>query len=503
MLKSHHKKSSELFEPGKLLIQFKQTTPYEEVTKMHTEVSSSIIEHIPELNLSVVSVEPGKEMEYKNKYLSMENVAHVELNYYYFPDYKPNDPLYSKRTQTSAGLQRQWGLRRINPEPAWDIVHGFSPTVKVAVIDTGIDPGHPDLQGKFVDPINFSSSDPTDYTDQFGHGTFVSGIIAAKTDNNRGVAGTSFNTAFVIPIKAGNGGFALSPIIDGIIYAVSKGANIINMSLGGIVYSSIFQSAIDYAWGNGLVIIASAGNDGNEQVHYPAGYNHVLAVSATDRSDTLSSFSDWGVDVGITAPGVEILSTSTTYPTTMGLLPYYDVSDGTSFSAPLVSGVAAMLFAVKPSISNQEVIHTIQQTAEPIERDDDEVYEDEEYRDDENKKEWNSFYGYGLVNAGEAVKQTVEDCSKSDGIGSLYGQVVSKQTGSPVEDAWVTAVRRNKTRRKYITKSYVPTTVDFSSDGMFRLMNLPKGSYRIFINGQEIQTAKVSPGADTFLTLSV
>ncbi|HWP96997.1 MAG TPA: S8 family serine peptidase [Syntrophomonadaceae bacterium] len=426
--------------------------------------------------------------------------------------------------------------------------------MKIAIIDTGIDPNHPDLAAKIVDPINFFTGSPTDYVDRIGHGTWTAGIAAAITNNRTGVAGTSFNTANIIPIRVGDTSIPLSAVISGILYAVLRGAKVINMSLGFVFFSVLLQSAIDFAWDNGLVIIASAGNNGNEQVQYPAGNNRVLAVSATDKANDLAFFSTWGVDIGVAAPGVAILATVPTYTVPDFSFLNYDAADGTSASAPFVSGVAALLFALDPSLTNQQVIQIIERSARPLDEDEEDErvnpphFPEQPLRagnaiessnncqndvdrsnscDDKcnnkcepskpseiiiipnrpvadlSEKAWDPFFGYGLLNAGKAVRLLKQSQSSQSGLGSFYGQVVSQSTGLPIGGVTVSARVNGVTKREYVTKTNVPTFTILDTDGMFRLFNLPRGTYSIFVGSQQVQTAQIVPGADTILRLLV
>lgn len=397
----------------------------------------------------------------------------------------PNDPYYLNKIETSSGLQNQWGLQRINPGEAFNIVKQIIPQVKLAVLDTGIDPNHPDLAEKIIDPINFSSDDPNDYIDTNGHGTHVAGIAAAITNNNIGIASASFNTSYIIPIKVLGETGTTEAIVQGILYSIEKGANVINMSIGSSEYQQSIQMALEKAWNANIVIVAAGGNDGHEQPSYPGANNFVLAVSATNQENNLASFSNWGVDIGIAAPGTDILSTTPTYPLP-DILPNYDTLSGTSQATPFVSGVALILRTLQPQITNQKIIQIIQQSASKLVN---------------NKKQWFPFYGYGLLNESDAVNLLLsfQSCNICF-VGSFYGQAVDSNN-NPIETVTITAISNTTLQevRSYQTKS----------DGMFRLFNLPvNDTYSIIatLNSSSItliNDIQVVSGADIYLQLNI
>lgn len=524
-----------------LLVGFHQNCDRDQCLALHQANACSLVKHHPEISLDVVTVSTSNANNAYLTYKASGLVAYVEYATVYKPSFVPNDPFYSTPTQTSNnGLQCQWGLRRTNPEDAWDIVRNRPVSQVIAILDTGIDPNHPDLASKIVSAINFTNNNPNDIFDAIGHGTHVAGIAAAVTNNALGIAGMSFNTANIMVVKVLNGaqGGTTDWIIEGIMFAVNNGAGVINMSLGSSEYSQALQNTIDFAWSRGVVIVAAAGNTGSDQVNYPAGNNHVLAVSATNQGNDKAAFSSWGVDVGVTAPGVAILSTTPTYPI-QGILPNYDAFQGTSMASPFVAGLAVMLKAIYPQLSNMEIVQLIQRSARPIEA---------------TVKEWDAFFGYGLIDASNAAdrrdgrgisrldtinpnspcidnssntgnssrkkssgKRKSSDKRKSSGkqnkdkngrlrtqFGSFYGQVVN-QSGNPIGQLTITAVLGNLDVSQYTTKFNILIEGDgVASDGMFRLANLRPGTYDIYANfpqqqRSQIGTATIVPGADVYL----
>jgi subtilisin family serine protease len=239
-------------------------------------------------------------------------VAYAEPNWIYRAQATPNDPRYGQL----------WGLAKINAPGAWNITKG-SPAVKVAVVDTGIAADHLDLAANVVPGYDFvqGDADPRDFN---GHGTHVAGTIGARGDNGVGVTGVDWQVS-LMPVRVldGSGSGSSANVTAGLAYACSHGASIVNASLGGTGYSSAMRDAIA-ACPNTLFVVA-AGNDGvNDDTvpHYPCNYGappdnlaNVICVGATDRNDTLASFSNFGQSVDLAAPGVDVQSTWPAYDT--------------------------------------------------------------------------------------------------------------------------------------------------------------------------------------------
>ncbi|MEU9038967.1 type VII secretion-associated serine protease mycosin [Streptomyces sp. NPDC048352] len=259
---------------------------------------------------------------------------------------------------------RPWALQRVMLDALWARTRGQG--VRVAVIDTGVDRANPQLAGAldtgagrdFLDP---KGGDGTN--DTAGHGTKVAGLIAARPQQGTGFVGLA-PEATVIPIRQndgqGNGNAAtLAQAID---HAVAKGAQVINVSQdtdAPLTADSELAKAVQRALAANAVVIASAGNDGlsgQKRKTYPAAFPGVLAVASSDRNNERAAFSQPGDFIGVAAPGVDMVST----------VPGFGqcVDNGTSFSAPYVAGVAALLRAEHPQWTPQEVVWQIQNTAE-------------------------------------------------------------------------------------------------------------------------------------------
>ncbi len=285
----------------------------------------------------------------------------------------PNDEQYAS--------QQQWGVTQVKAEQAWDITTG-SDGIIIAIVDTGTAGDHPDLQGKVIGGRNFVN-DTDNASDDFGHGTYTAGIAAAASNNGQGIVGISWG-AKIMPVKVLNdrGSGSDEVIARGIHWAVDNGARIINASLGGREDTPILHEAAQYAHDHNILLVASAGNTPDGKPSYPAAYDTALAVGATGRSDTYTGFSSFGGYVGVSAPGVGILSTSWED----GKLDY-EYGNGTSASAPFVSGIAALIWSVNPGLTADQVKQIIEDTSDDL--------------GDPGRDE---HYGYGRVNALRAVQ---------------------------------------------------------------------------------------------------
>ncbi|MGR6316796.1 S8 family serine peptidase [Micromonospora soli] len=296
-------------------------------------------------------------------------VAGVSLDYKRKATVAPNDPAYTYGDQNY--------LNTVRLPQAWDRTKGSTSQV-IAVVDTGVDVTHPDLTGRTVTGYNVLSPGAAPADDN-GHGTMVAGIAAANTGNGIGVAGAAW-TARVMPVKVldAEGSGYDSDIAAGVIWAADHGAKIINMSLGGPGDDSALHDAIKYATGKGVVVVVAAGNDGDGRAQYPAAYSEVIAVAATDAAGKLTDFSSYGDWIDIAAPGAGIVST--------GPGGDYYIGDGTSFSAPIVSGTAALVRTLYPSLTPAQVLSWLRKNAR-----------------DAGPRGIDPYYGYGVLDAYASV----------------------------------------------------------------------------------------------------
>ena len=266
-------------------------------------------------------------------------------------------------TPNDVSFPSQWSLLKINAPLAWE-VNGGGANVTVAVVDNAVQTTHIDLASNMVAGKDMSSeldTDPNPPNDSFNHGTHVAGIVSAVTNNMEGIASASNNKVKIMPIKAtpddGNPN-GIYYGFEGIVWAVDNGAKIISLSWGGGGYSQAEQDVINYAYINGVMVVAAAGNENSEDLHYPSAYNHVLSVASLDQTDSRSSFSSYGSTIDISAPGRGILST---LPTNV-----YGSFSGTSMATPLVASCLGYIWSCFPSLTLAGLEALIKNTADDI-----------------------------------------------------------------------------------------------------------------------------------------
>jgi subtilisin family serine protease len=247
----------------------------------------------------------------------------------------------------------QWGPAKIRAGEAWIASRGGT---SIAVLDTGVNYNHPDLSGKVVLGYDFVNNDANPMDDN-NHGTHVAGIAAGKGNNATGVAGVAWNSN-ILAVKVCNssGSCPTTAIANGILYAIPR-AKIISMSLGGPFVQAPIQLAVASAVLNGKLVVAAAGNTGNNQPQYPCSYPSVLCVGSTTNTDARSGFSTYGPQVDIAAPGSGILSS---------VISGYAYSDGTSMATPHISGVAALVWSRYPAWSAAQVQNRLIATGKPL-----------------------------------------------------------------------------------------------------------------------------------------
>lgn len=353
---------------------------------------------------------------------------------------EPNDPIYQDGwdyLELGFIILKQWGLYNdglgsgfggggvfradIKAPEAWAINTG-SPTMVIAVLDTGLNYNHPDVATKmwkntdevagngidddgnglvddwrgwdFANNDNDPMDDHNDMGSEVHHGTFTSAIAAASTNDGTGMAGVSWGSPIMALKVMDSTGYGLEDVAaEAVIYAADNGAKIINMSLTGEDAPAL-KDAIDYAWSKGCLIVAASGNAGTSVDTYPASYENVLSVGATNESDARCTAADWGTGgsnygqyLDVMAPGNNILSC-----TNMMEPDGYFVLPGTSAAAPFVAGVAALVWSEYPGWTNAQVFSQITRTA-----------------DDIDQPGWDMYTGWGRVNAYRALTESTPE----------------------------------------------------------------------------------------------
>lgn len=254
----------------------------------------------------------------------------------------PNDQLYGN----------QWGPPDLNLAQGWQQRSVGTRQRIIAVVDTGVDFGHPDLQGNIWTAADGSHgwnciANNNNAADDYGHGTAVAGVAAATINNGVGIAGAAQELIMAVKVLDNTGSGTDATVACGIRWAVDHGASVINLSLGGGGTTTL-QNSVQYAWSRGALLVAAAGNAGARGVDCPACYNEVIAVSALQQGRTLAAFSNFGPKVELSAPGANIFTTIWPLTASLDFPPgcrggaFYCFLDGTSFAAPFVSGIAAL-----------------------------------------------------------------------------------------------------------------------------------------------------------------
>jgi subtilisin family serine protease len=353
--------------PNEYVLHYRPGTSAAAVKALVAASGGTIVGQIPELNAVAVRIP----LRAAASALGAEpDILSLEPNPVRKLAVTPDDP----------GRSSQWGLNAIHVYNAWDMTLGTGQIV--AILDTGSDLDHPDLAAHlqsgydFVDDDAVPAPDPA-FTNQW-HGTHVNGIANAVTNNGTGIAGVAWD-ARTLPVRIVDGEGASSfNIADGIVYATDHGARVINLSLGGPGWVKIERDAVNYAAAHGVIVVAAAGNDGDDIPFYPASYDHVISVASTTNTNGRSSFSNYGSYIDIAAPGSEIYSTL--YDNA------YGYAYGTSMAAPHLSGVAALVWSEGHATTAEDVTEALLCSALDL-----------------GAGGWDPFFGWGLVQADSAV----------------------------------------------------------------------------------------------------
>lgn len=360
--------------PDRILVKFKPTLSDQAIETTLAAYASKQKKRIPRIDVYEIQIPEGTSVE-EMVYVLLQNpdVEFAEPNYKTFITITPNDTLFkyqyalfnSGQEIGVPGSPKGKFRADIKATAAWEETKGDEETI-IAVLDTGVDLLHPDIKGKLKGSGRDFVNNDFDATDDHSHGTFVAGIAAAETNNNEGVAGVAWDCK-ILPVKImdkeGSGEY--SWLIQGIIWAVDNGADVINLSLGGDEPSSSLQSALEYAIEKDVVIVAASGNDG-ASVLYPAAYDeYCLAVAATDYNDERLGWSNFGPEVDVAAPGERVVGTVPTWYFGPGSFPY-GYGFGTSMATPHAAGLAALLRSLKPFLKASDIMDIIRYSADDV-----------------------------------------------------------------------------------------------------------------------------------------
>lgn len=423
------------FVEQEVLVRIKSGT---DIEKIVSEIGGKIIETLPQISVIRIKLEPRVSVAKAIQILEeLEEVEYAEPNGICYMHLVPNDLNYDS----------QWAPQLTGAESAWEVTTGAVEVI-IAITDTGVDGTHPDFGGKVIagyDTFNdISILANTDSAVHY-HGTHCAGIAAAVGNNGQGIAGVAWGST-IMPIKICDDGpdYTASDfdMAEAFTWAVDNGADIISCSFGGKGYAQTAKDAIDYAViDNGCIFITSMGNTSRNETNYPAGYQSVIAVGATDAHDEVASFSTTGNYMSVCAPGVEIYST----------MPGggYDYLSGTSMSCPFVAGAAALILSQSPGMSPEEIKTQLEETAVDL-----------------GSPGFDSIFGYGRIDLTAAVGAVGEN---------KYGVVdvlVTDRFDNPLPGASVILWQGGT----------VISTTNSNDDGHAKFEYIPPGEYGISVS---------------------
>ncbi|UKS30321.1 S8 family peptidase [Paenibacillus sp. HWE-109] len=386
------------YHQNEVVVKFKQDPTEAQLAQIKSEIKATSVQKI---GYTFVFRTEGMEAKALMAYFGKWDVAYVEPHFLYLtndyyddqeedttdttktdytnsqnsqtssiaPNFKPNDNLFSKY---------QWNLPLIETVEGWQFNRGAKDVI-VAVVDTGADLQHPDLKGQLLPGYNVITGNDQPQ-DDVGHGTHVTGVIAAIVNNNLGVAGmTWYNKVMPVKVLDQTGAGSTYSVAQGIIWAADHGAKVMNLSLGNYADSGFLHDAIKYAYDKDVALIAASGNDNTERPGYPAAYPEVFAVAASDSENKKAPFSNYGDYIDVTAPGVSIAST---YPDNQ-----YAALSGTSMASPHVTALAALIRSTNPNLKNTDVYQIMRDSAQDL-----------------GTTGFDKYFGYGLIDVSKAIQ---------------------------------------------------------------------------------------------------
>jgi len=346
---------------------------------VHKKIGAKVIRSIPSLGYDVIQLNKGTNLEKAvSYYVKQKGVKNVSPSYVY----------HSFGTEADPKKQDMYHLSLLQIDKALELAGNND--VKVAVIDSGVDFKHPDLKSQVLPPYNAAA--PVNTYSPSGHGTHVAGIIGAAKDNGIGGHGINPN-AKILPIDVFNGEEDAYDFViaQGILYAIEQGADVINMSLGLPVDSTLLKEAVQKAIDKGITIVAAAGNESTDNYSFPASYEGVIGVGSTNNRNELSYYSNYGPSVDVVAPGEDVYSTF--YDEEKGSS--FKEESGTSMASPVVAGIASLLKSKYPNLKPHEIEAILEMTAKDL-----------------GKKGYDLTFGHGLVDPVKALQFDLKNLPK-------------------------------------------------------------------------------------------
>ena len=372
--------------PGRLLIKFSDGISVDVQNWILRKQGVEVEDSMPQINIQVLKVPENSLIGIKSKLEKISGVEYVQTDSIIEPQIMPDDTEFSK----------QWHHNKIQTPNAWETSEGRQDII-IAILDSGFDATHPDLAGKFLASEGYNVVDRNNDWSvvSCGHGNLVAGAAGAMTNNNLGVAGVGWNNKILpIRITTSNCYSTSYYIAAGITYAADHGAKVANVSFGIYAGDRTITNAAKYMYNHGGLVVAAGGNNGQTLSYKDNRY--IISVGATDEHDDIASFSTRGKYIDFTAPGVSIYTTcrcTTSVFNSTGAFYYpvdYMYATGTSLSAPIVSGLIALMFSQNSSITPSQVYDNLKQSAIDL-----------------GSAGYDTSFGWGRIDAGKALKSIV------------------------------------------------------------------------------------------------
>ena len=433
--------------PDRLLVKPKAGARESAVHALFAKNGANQKEIIHQLDLRVVTVKPEKLQQVMERLRRNRNIEFVEPDWILAPSTVPTDPDYVN----------EWHLPKIDAPTAWDTTTGSS-AVTIAILDSGVDSSHPDLAPLIVPGWNYVDNN-ADTSDVSGHGTGVAGAAAAAANNGTGVAGVAWGCR-LMPLRVSdtNGYGNISAMVSALTWAADHGARVANLSFAGVAKVSSIITAAQYFQSKGGVVTASAGNAGIFDTSPTNPY--FLVVSATDINDLVASWSNTGSNIDLAAPGVNIETTTRGGD--------FGSGSGTSFSAPVVAGAAALAISANPTLPGTQIQTILKQTA-----------------DDLGAPGWDTSYGAGRLNVGRAVLLAKNSTPSIPGDSTAPAPNITAPANSSTVSGTVTVTISATDNVRvtsvdcYLNSTLLGTSTNATPNFLWDTAGYPNGSYTL------------------------